>query len=70
VFGPQQTHCCIELAINSVIHEVKRNKSQRRKYIYRLKFCEVNRFNTDVEKVGDDYSKVIKWTESEASLPD
>lgn len=59
----------MQLQINTKIHDPNRDLLAKRKYVYRLKFCDINRFSDTSENMHKT-TKCIRWVTYEESLPD
>lgn len=58
------------MAVDSQVFDQRRHPQARLKYIYKLKFCGINRFSNMTEDLHRPCNKVLRWVEYEQALPD
>lgn len=58
------------MAIDSQVFDSRRHPQAKLKYIYKLKFCEINRFSNNPKDLHKPFNKVIPWVCYEQAAPD
>jgi hypothetical protein len=60
----------MQMAVQTVILDPCRDLSARRKLVYRLKFCEIDRFSSQPDSMHKKSDKVFRWVDYEEEMPD
>jgi len=58
------------MAVDTLVLDPKHDPGHVYIYIYRLKFCEIDRFSTQADKMHKKSTKVLRWVEYEEASSD
>lgn len=71
LFNPfLEENSCIQMAIDTQVLDPKQDPGNVYKYVYRLKFCEIDRFSTQADNMHKRCTKMLRWVEYEEAAPD
>jgi hypothetical protein len=71
LFNPYlKDNSCIQMAVDTFALNPNQDPGSIYKYVYRLKFCEIDRFSASAESLHQKCNKMLRWVEHEEAEPD